>query len=309
MILDELRTQEHMNNHPPRTQREHAQDRFSALPAPRNGSSIVDATPITEEALAAVAHDLRVPLSHIKGFVSSLRSADVVWDEETRQEFLAEIDLETDRLAELVDSLLQIGAPDGSVALGVNMTLTDPAAVIDGALHRMRGLLQGRPLRIHAGATLRSVRMDASKMERVLANLIQNAVKYGRAGTTIGISAQMSGSDELELVVEDEGPGIPPEDRGPIFEPFFRARKSEQSNVPGNGLGLAICQSIVLAHGGRLAVSDRPGGGTRFHVFLPAQMEPEQQPPRRQRLRRAIVSRWCPGAKPEQGAPVRPVAA
>jgi len=112
--------------------------------------------------------------------------------------------------------------------------------------------------------------MDASQMERLLANVIDNAVKYSPAGTAIGVSARITGFAELELAVEDEGPGVPLADRERIFEPFFRMRMAEQSEVSGHGLGLAICKSIALTHGGRIQVSERPGGGARFSVFLPA---------------------------------------
>ncbi len=220
------------------------------------------------DALSAVAHELRLPLSHIKGFVTSLRRADVEWDEETRRDFLEVIDLETDRLAQLVDSLLPATTPSG-VAPGADLAFTDPAAVVNGALHRVRGVLGERGVRRKTPARLPAVLMDASQMERVLANLLQNAIKYSPPGTPIGISARTTSDGELELTVEDEGPGIPAEDRARIFEPFFRKQADRHSGVPGHGLGLAICQSIVLAHGGRIQVTNRRSGGARFSVFLP----------------------------------------
>lgn len=220
-----------------------------------------------EEILAATAHELCLPLSHIKGFVSTLRRTDVEWDAVTRSEFLTEIELETDRLAELVDSLVAARA-QGDVA--------DPAVVVRGALHRVRGLLGDRPLRLNLPPGLPSILMHASQMERVLANLIQNAIKYSPRGTPIGISAGITAESELQFSVEDEGPGIPVEDRERIFEPFFRTQTTLESTQPGHGLGLAICQSIVLAHGGCIQVTDRPGGGARFNVILPARLRANQ---------------------------------
>jgi two-component system, OmpR family, sensor histidine kinase KdpD len=214
-----------------------------------------------------------LPLSHIKGFISSLRRTDVNWDEETRREFIAEIDVETDRLAELIDSLLSGRASNTTCTPAVDLAFSSPSSVVRGAVHRIRGLLQDRPLRLDLPPSLPSVRMDASQMERVLANLLQNAIKYSPPGTPLGVSARITDDGELELSVDDEGPGIPAEHRERIFSPFFRAQTAERSKVPGYGLGLAICRSIVLAHGGRMLVGDRPGGGTRFSVLIPAQME------------------------------------
>jgi two-component system sensor histidine kinase KdpD len=294
--------------------------------------------------LAATAHELRLPLSHIKGFVSSLLRTDVEWDDETRDEFIAEIDLEADRLTEIVESLLDRGPMQLTHKPGRDPALVRPTAVVQGALHRIRGLLDGRPLRLDVPQTLPAARMDASQMERVLGNLIQNAIKYSPAGTPIGISARITDEVELELSVEDEGPGIPAEDRERIFEPFFRKRTAQQLKVPGHGLGLAICQSIVLAHGGRIRVTDRLGGGARFSVFLPAQIRAGQfnrtyqpkdrgdvpttntaehsdrgrrgadaQAPRQQsqgqRLHRSPGSRRRGSVESHPGAPVRPAAA
>jgi two-component system sensor histidine kinase KdpD len=223
--------------------------------------------------LAATAHEIRLPLSHIKGFVSSLRRKDVDWDEKTREEFLAEIEVETDRLTELLDALLEL--PDASRIPARSRTLASahPAAVVEGGLHRVRALLEGRQIRQEAAPALPAFCMDASAMERVLANLLQNAIKYSPPRTPVGISAHVNASGELEFRVEDEGPGIPIEDRERIFEPFYRNRTKLESQVPGHGLGLAICQNIVREHGGRIEVTGRPGGGARFSVLLPVRSQ------------------------------------
>jgi signal transduction histidine kinase len=300
--------------------------------------------PSNDEILAVTAHELRLPLSHIKGFVSSLRRTDVEWDDETRKEFLAEIELETDRLAGLVESLLAAGAAYDGCTPCPDLALVDPASVIQGALHRVRGLFADRLVRIDVPPGVPSVCMDASQMERVLANLVQNGIKYSPPGSPIGISARITDGGELKLSVEDEGPGIPAEDRERIFEPCYRNQSARHSEVSGHGLGLAICRSIVLAHGGRIQVCNRRGGGSRFSVFLPAQMRGEQlesnhQPkvrgndpatdpakhsgsgrrgahaqaafkqPQGKRLLRAVRDGWYGGVETYRGAPVRPAAA
>jgi two-component system sensor histidine kinase KdpD len=283
------------------------------------------------EALAATAHELRLPLSHIKGFVSALRRTDVEWDIETRREFLAEIELEADRLADLVESLLEAGRPKDLSARTADLPFTRPATVIDGALHRVRGPLAERVVRRNVPADLPPVRVNVSQMERVLANLLQNAIKYSPSDTPIEISARITRKDELELVVKDRGPGVPAADREEIFQPFFRSH-TPGSAVPGNGLGLAICQSIVLAHGGHMAVRDRPGGGAAFSVFLPLPLQTTKErdndsanhsgrrrrssdaqtsdgQSESQRLRGPRRGGWHPGPEADRGAPVRPAAA
>jgi two-component system, OmpR family, sensor histidine kinase KdpD len=291
-----------------------------------------------DEILAATAHELRLPLSHIKGFVSSLRRTDVEWDDQTRNDFIAEIDLETDRLAELVDLLLDAGARESASKPIPDLTFAPPAAVVEGALRRVR-LPGQRRLRIDVPSTVPSVQMNTSQMERVLVNLVENAIKYSSPGTPIGITAQTTRHGGLKLSVEDEGPGIPAGDRERIFEPFFRSPTAIESNVPGHGLGLAISQSIVLAHGGRIEVTDRPGGGACFSVFLPAHVQARQfdrdnqlkdrgtdpannsrcgrrspdahapvEQPQGQRVRRPRGKRWLRSAETHRGAPVRPAA-
>jgi DNA topoisomerase VI subunit B len=171
-------------------------------------------------------------------------------------------------------------------------------------------------------------------MERVLANLIQNAIKYSPPHTPIGISARVTDDGELELSVEDEGPGIPVDARERIFAPFFRVQSSDQSKVPGQGLGLAICRAIVQAHGGQIQVGDRLGGGASVRVFLPAQVRAHRakdqgndtaehprsgrrganataplQQSQSQRLRRAIGRRRLRGLEVARGASIRPAAA
>ena len=241
--------------------------------SPRRGSRPHSHWLRPDDLLAATAHEIRLPLSHIKGFISSLRRNDVHWDEATRAEFLAEIDAETDRLTELLDALLEQPHANGMPASDGALAWVRPALVVEGGLHRVRGLLEGRQIRQAVPVDLPALCMDASAMERVLANLLQNAIKYSPPCTPVEISAHVTTNAELELRVEDEGPGIPIESREHIFEPFYRSRTNLESQVPGHGLGLAICQHIVREHGGRIEVTDRPGGGARFSVLLPVRSQ------------------------------------
>jgi CheY-like chemotaxis protein len=170
----------------------------------------VHVIPGPDEAVASVAHEMRLPLSHIKGFVSALRRSDVEWDSETRRDYLAEIELEADRLAEIVESLMDAASPAQlRPSPGIEGDLTPPATIVDGAIHRVRGLLGDRAVRRNLAADLPPVRVNAVRMERVLANLLQNAVKYTPVDTPIDVSARVTRDGELEVVVADRGPGVP----------------------------------------------------------------------------------------------------
>jgi K+-sensing histidine kinase KdpD len=212
-------------------------------------------------------------LSHIKGFVSSLRRTDVHWDEATRRDFLAEIEVETDRLAELVDPLIQASGANGAKSCVPTRAPATVTALIEDGLHRVR-CPRNRQVSVTVPAGLPVLCVDPDGIGRVLANLVQNAVKYSPPTSVIWISARLVGHSRLELSVQDEGSGVAVEDRQRIFEPFFRTRTSVLGNSPGHGLGLAICKSIVLAHGGSIKVDERPGGGASFKVVLPVALRP-----------------------------------
>jgi two-component system sensor histidine kinase KdpD len=218
--------------------------------------------------LSATAHELRLPLSHIKGFVSTLRRPDIEWDEGTRREFLAQIERDTDRLSELVDELMEHSKAPQRRARSAQRVAAAPLALVAGGMDRVRGLLDGRSVDVDVPANLPLVVVDAPAVERVIANLLDNALKYARPDSHIRLAARAV-DDWLQLYVEDDGPGIRTRDRQQIFSRFFRGPEARASGRPGNGLGLAICRSIVSAHGGRIWADARPGGGTRFTVALP----------------------------------------
>jgi two-component system, OmpR family, sensor histidine kinase KdpD len=218
--------------------------------------------------LRATAHELRLPLSHIKGFVSTLRRRDIEWDDETRRDFLAQIENETDRLAELVDGLLDDSSVGRERARHLRRQATAPVALVHGGLDRVRGLLKGRYVEVNVPADLPLVEVDVPAIERVIANLVNNALKYAPGDSHIRLTARAN-RDCLELRVEDDGPGISSVDSQHIFEQFYRGPQAESSGQPGSGLGLAICLSIVSAHGGRIWADAPPEGGARFTVVLP----------------------------------------
>jgi two-component system, OmpR family, sensor histidine kinase KdpD len=223
---------------------------------------------VRDQFLASASHDLRTPLSHIKGYVSTLLQTDVDWDERARRDFLIETERATDRLDRLIGDLLDMSRIEsGGLDSGARVP-TEPVALVAAGLDRVRGLLGDRALVVDVPAALPRVAVDAAQLERVLANLVENAAKYSPAEGTIRVACTCT-DGELELQVEDEGAGIPPEHIDRIFEKFFRSEAAKRSEASGTGLGLTICRGIVRAHGGRIWAENRPGGGARFVVALP----------------------------------------
>jgi K+-sensing histidine kinase KdpD len=224
---------------------------------------------VRDEILAATSHELRTPLGHIKGFVSTLRQPDVEWDEATRRDFLAETEREADRLARLVDDLLDMSRIESGGLDRSQRARVRPWALVAGALARVGDLAAAHRLEVAVPDDLPPVLADAAQLELVLKNLLENAAKYSSPGTRIRVSGARAGG-EVRLAVEDEGLGIPPEHLERVFERFFRVTGAGLPAQPGTGLGLAISRGIVRAHGGRVWAENRPEGGARFVVALPA---------------------------------------
>jgi two-component system sensor histidine kinase KdpD len=217
--------------------------------------------------LSAVSHDLRTPLASIKASVSSLLQKDVSWDEGSRREFLTAIDEETDRLTRLVGNLLDLSRIEGG-ALRPEMDWYDIAELLETVVARMERSISSHHLKLTMADDIGEVTLDYVQISQVLTNLIENAAHAAPAGTTIEVIARRRGG-EVELIVEDEGPGIPLEERQRIFDKFYRLATAGHKGS-GSGLGLAISKGFVEAHGGTIRAEAAAGGGARFVVTLPA---------------------------------------
>jgi two-component system sensor histidine kinase KdpD len=217
--------------------------------------------------LNAVSHDLRTPIASAKAAVSSLRSSEVAWSEDDRQELLANADLALDRLTALVTNLLDLSR----VQAGVLLVTAEPTG-IDEAVGRALGHISDNPedkrIRVDIPAGLPDVQADAGMLERVVANLVENALRYAPDDEPVRISASTHG-DLVELRISDRGPGIPPDERDSAFAPFQRRDDHANSTSAGVGLGLAIARGFTEAMRGTLSLDDTPGGGLTAVVALP----------------------------------------
>jgi two-component system sensor histidine kinase KdpD len=218
--------------------------------------------------LAAVSHDLRTPLASAKAAVTSLRATDVRWTPEDRDELLATADESLDRLAHLVDNLLDMSRLQAG-ALAVFPRPADLAEIVARSLDDLGP--SSREVVVAIPEKLPEVSVDPGIAERIIANLTANALRYSPPGTP----PTLSGStllDRVELRVIDRGPGIPEEDRNRMFVPFQRL--GDTDNTAGVGLGLALSRGLAEAMGGTLEPEETPGGGLTMTLSLPAAPSP-----------------------------------
>ena len=214
--------------------------------------------------LAALSHDLRTPLTSLVALAESLAESMPPLSGPQRQMAQA-LREEATRMSTLVANLLDMARiQSGEVRL--NLQWQPIEEVVGSALRACRSSLSRHIVTTRVPADLPLVRFDAVLIERVLCNLLENAGKYTPPGSTVTVSAQLHGV-WLNVVVEDNGPGLPPGQEQAIFEKFTRGER--ESAKTGVGLGLAICRAIVEAHGGAIRAGSRPRGGASFLFTLP----------------------------------------
>lgn len=233
---------------------------------------------LQDEFVSLVSHELKTPLNHIKGFASTLLQEDVQWDRETERDFLQTIDQEADRLTRLVENILEM-ARLANAEQGVLLDLDwhAPADIITAVVERMCAFVDDHHFVVEMPTSLPPLRCDRRTVELLLNNLLDNAVKYSPACTTVTIRAWPEDMT-LKIAVTDEGAGIPAEVLPHIFERFYRGNIPQRT--PGTGLGLAICRRVAEAHHGTLTVASAAGAGSTFTVTLPLEGIYDEQAPR-----------------------------
>lgn len=225
---------------------------------------------VKSDFVSTVSHELRTPLTSIYGFAETLLREDIAFSDDERRTFLGYIASESQRLTEIVDSLLNVARLDTG-DLEVHLLPTDVRAVAGQAVERARVAeadghrfvvdLSDDPLRVEA---------DAEKLRQVLSILLDNALRYSPDGGTVTIGAVRK-RDVVEISVTDEGIGIPHADHEQIFRKFYRGTDASiRAGAGGTGLGLFIARGLVTAMGGRIWVASHEGGGARFAFELPA---------------------------------------
>jgi two-component system, OmpR family, sensor histidine kinase KdpD len=223
--------------------------------------------------LAAVSHDLRTPLAGIKAAVSALRSDDLDLDDADRAELEATIDESADRLTALVDNLLDMSRLQAGV-VSPTLNSADLPAVVHQAVSGLDGADRAR-VELDSPVDLPPVLADPGLLERVVANLLSNAVQHASSGP-VTVTAGVVG-DRVELRVVDRGHGVPFADRERVFAPFQRLGDAPAGQ--GVGLGLAVARGLTEAMGGTVTADDTPGGGLTMVVSLRTAAVPSPAPP------------------------------
>ncbi|PKM98822.1 MAG: hypothetical protein CVU79_00825 [Elusimicrobia bacterium HGW-Elusimicrobia-3] len=219
-----------------------------------------------DEFLATVSHELKTPLTTIKGFVSVILSGEVGPLNEQQTNFLSVTDQSVNRLSSLINNLLDLSRLNGKVEM--EFQKVDLAEMVRNSISMM--LLKARENNVelvNEAKELPHVKADTRWIAQVIDNLVINAIKYAGRGAHVKVTGTDKG-EAVVICVEDNGPGIPAEEQKLVFDKFYRGRTS-LNQVPGTGLGLAISKSVVEKHGGKIWLESKPGKGCRFCFALP----------------------------------------
>ena len=231
---------------------------------------------IRKDFVANVSHELKTPITSIKGFVETLLDG-AIEDVDTARRFLTIIQNQTSRLDDIIEDLLTLSRLERSREQGEpGFEVFSLASAVDEALSICRPRAEAKSIEIRAvcGQDLR-IRGNPRLIEQTVVNLIDNAVKYCPAETTVLVSCKKGEAGAAELHVRDNGPGIPSGDHERIFERFYRVEKARDRELGGTGLGLAIVKHIMLLHRGGVELRSRPGEGSTFVLSFP-EVQPEQ---------------------------------
>ncbi len=217
--------------------------------------------------ISVVSHELKTPVSLIKGYAGTLRREDAMWDAETLRSSLAVIEEESDRLNELIDNLLDASRLQAG-ALPLSMDDVDLGALARSTAEKFRSQSQEHTFVVDFPSDFPVVEGDEARLGQVLSNLLTNSIKYSPEGGTITVSGRVL-PDEVAVTVRDEGIGIAPAQQTRVFDAFYRVDDAPTRRTQGTGLGLYLAKAVVEAHGGNIWVDSEPGQGAAFSFSIP----------------------------------------
>jgi len=221
--------------------------------------------------ISMVSHELRTPLTAIKGFIVTLFHYDKEISEEKRHLYLGVLNEETDRLTRLITELLDISRIESG-----RIDIQWSTVVVPDLVQRVFETLSMKAAAVrfekNFSVDFPEVFADSDKLEQVLINLIGNALKYSPSDSRVVVRGRRI-DDEVEISIEDEGPGIPESEHEKIFDKFYRQDNEINRKSPGTGLGLPICRTLVNLHGGKIWVESQLGQGCKFKFTLPFNLD------------------------------------
>jgi len=220
--------------------------------------------------VSTVSHELRTPLTSIKGFISTLLMDEdgTFYDFETQREFYKIIDTECDRLTRLISDLLNVSRIEAGRALDLNPKPVTLPALIEKVAAVQKSYTNKHELVVDIKNELPVIVADEDKVDQILTNLTNNAIKYSPKGGTVTITALADG-DIVRMSVTDQGMGIPKEHLPKVFDRFHRVDNRDTRTVGGTGIGLYLVKHLVEAHGGKIWVESEVGKGSSFIFELP----------------------------------------
>ena len=239
----------------------------------RDISRIAEIEALRASLLSGISHELQTPIAIIKAYASTLARPDVKWDRETIRDKLNTIEGESDRLSAIVNKLLFTSRMDAG-EIKLNRLSIDLAREVRRIAKPFSDMAQNHTIVVDFPSDFPMVLADPVRIEEVLANLIENAIKFSPQGGTITITGNKVKEDVL-ISVADEGIGIWPDMAEKLFERFYRVEDGTVKSTPGTGLGLHICRSLIEAHGGKISAEGNPGKGACFIFSLPIYQPPK----------------------------------
>lgn len=231
--------------------------------------------------VSTVSHELRTPLTSIKGFISTLLQDEdgTFYDFDMKREFYTIIDTECDRLTRLISDLLNVSRIEAGRALDLNPKPVTLTTLIEKVVSVQKSYTNKHELVIDIQSELPTIVADEDKVDQILTNLTNNAIKYSPEGGKVTISATRYG-ERVRMCVSDQGMGIPKEHLPKVFDRFHRVDNRDTRRVGGTGIGLYLVKHLVEAHGGKIWVDSEVGKGSKFIFELPKcppQFEAEQE--------------------------------
>ncbi len=246
-----------------------AGNRIGALIVLNDVTSIRRLERMRRDFVANASHEIRTPVTSLKGFIETLQDG-AIDDPEAARRFLAIMKKNADRLHAIIEDLLNLSRIEREAERGeVPLEKASLRGIVEEALEASDGVLQAKEIRVELDCpSSLQVRANSSLLVQAIVNLVDNAAKYSEAGSAVSVICRET-ERGVAVAVRDSGPGIPREHLPRLFERFYRVDKGRSRNLGGTGLGLAIVKHIVQAHRGEITVESEPGAGSTFTILLP----------------------------------------